>query len=188
MSLVLVDALEVGRASARMPGVPCSRRVRGGGVVMSTRTPRPLALAVIPENIPQELKDWPQWVVWRYEWKEAGRSGTNHRAGHASVLRQAPPTARPGTRNSARRSPPTRTRPGTGTASASAPPIRTRSCSATTTTSLRTDTWIPRCENSWSVPTPSSRHPGPASARSPRAICPRAARTATTRCTTAPTT
>ncbi len=38
---------------------------------MSTRTPRPLALAVIPENIPQELKDWPQWVVWRYEWKEA---------------------------------------------------------------------------------------------------------------------
>lgn len=29
--------------------------------------PKPRALSVRPENIPDELKRWPQWVVWRYE-------------------------------------------------------------------------------------------------------------------------
>lgn len=31
---------------------------------------RPVALQVIPENIPDELKAWPQWVGWRYVEKD----------------------------------------------------------------------------------------------------------------------
>jgi hypothetical protein len=30
---------------------------------------RPVALSVVPDNIPAELRAKPQWVVWRYEWK-----------------------------------------------------------------------------------------------------------------------
>jgi hypothetical protein len=40
---------------------------------VSERPPRPTALAVKAENIPDELKRWPQWVVWRYEWSEDKR-------------------------------------------------------------------------------------------------------------------
>jgi hypothetical protein len=32
--------------------------------------PRPTALPVIARNIPADLKAWPQWVVWRYEWDD----------------------------------------------------------------------------------------------------------------------
>lgn len=31
---------------------------------------RPVALTPLFENIPQELRDRPQWVCWRYEWKK----------------------------------------------------------------------------------------------------------------------
>ncbi len=31
-------------------------------------SPKPTALPVVPENIPEELRNWPQWIVWRYEW------------------------------------------------------------------------------------------------------------------------
>jgi hypothetical protein len=34
----------------------------------TTRPPKPTALKVLPENIPQHLKDKPQWVIWRYDW------------------------------------------------------------------------------------------------------------------------
>jgi primase-polymerase (primpol)-like protein len=36
---------------------------------VSAPTERPEPLSVKPEGIPDELKSWPQWVVWRYEWK-----------------------------------------------------------------------------------------------------------------------
>lgn len=32
------------------------------------QTKKPSPLQVIPANIPQELKDFPQWVCWKYEW------------------------------------------------------------------------------------------------------------------------
>lgn len=31
-------------------------------------TQKPSALPVIPENIPRELKEFAQWVCWKYEW------------------------------------------------------------------------------------------------------------------------
>src|SRR5262249_11262241 len=33
------------------------------------RPPKPEALEVLADGIPDTLKDRPQWVVWRYEWK-----------------------------------------------------------------------------------------------------------------------
>jgi len=36
----------------------------------SARLPRPVALRVITENIPEELKLLRQWVVWKYEFDE----------------------------------------------------------------------------------------------------------------------
>jgi primase-polymerase (primpol)-like protein len=38
------------------------------------RPERPTALPVQPENIPQELRERPQWVLWRYRWRE-GKDG-----------------------------------------------------------------------------------------------------------------
>jgi primase-polymerase (primpol)-like protein len=36
----------------------------------SPRNPRPSATKVIPENLPPELKRVPQWILWRYEWRD----------------------------------------------------------------------------------------------------------------------
>src|SRR5262245_40708430 len=41
--------------------------VEGGGDAM---TPRPVALPVIPDAIPAELKARAQWVMWRYVWRD----------------------------------------------------------------------------------------------------------------------
>jgi hypothetical protein len=38
------------------------------GATADGRPPRPVALPVIAENIPAELKERNQWVVWKYEW------------------------------------------------------------------------------------------------------------------------
>ncbi len=32
--------------------------------------PKPIALEVIAENIPYELKQIPHWVCWKYEWRD----------------------------------------------------------------------------------------------------------------------
>lgn len=40
---------------------------------MSDLLPRPTALTVQPENIPAELKELVQWLVWRYQRNEAGK-------------------------------------------------------------------------------------------------------------------
>jgi len=35
-----------------------------------SKTPRPVALPVQPEHIPEDLKALPQWVTWRYTWQQ----------------------------------------------------------------------------------------------------------------------
>jgi len=39
-----------------------------GQAVVPITDIKPTPLKVIPANIPQELKECPQWVCWRYEW------------------------------------------------------------------------------------------------------------------------
>jgi hypothetical protein len=43
---------------------------RSKKVIYSDPDRKPVALPVVPEHIPQELKDRPQWVAWRYTWKK----------------------------------------------------------------------------------------------------------------------
>jgi primase-polymerase (primpol)-like protein len=35
-----------------------------------SKTPRPVALSVKPEHIPEELKALPQWMTWGYVWQQ----------------------------------------------------------------------------------------------------------------------
>jgi putative DNA primase/helicase len=55
--------------------------------------PRPNTLSVRPETIPEELRGWPQWVVWRYEWKADKR---NRRTGELGDWDKPPINARTG--------------------------------------------------------------------------------------------
>src|SRR5215467_14357836 len=41
-----------------------------GGTENGARPPRPKALSVVSENIPDELKRLDQWVVWLYQYRE----------------------------------------------------------------------------------------------------------------------
>src|SRR5262249_12362519 len=42
----------------------------------STRPPRPVALKVVAENIPEELRRLCNWVTWRYEFRERAKKWT----------------------------------------------------------------------------------------------------------------
>jgi putative DNA primase/helicase len=42
-----------------------------GETIIGTIPPKPIPLKVIAENIPDELKRFPQWVVWKYKWDGA---------------------------------------------------------------------------------------------------------------------
>lgn len=55
--------------------------------------PKPSALSVQPEAIPHELTQWPQWVVWRYEWKADKR---NKNTGELGAWDKPPYNARTG--------------------------------------------------------------------------------------------
>src|SRR5262245_45768809 len=48
-------------------GKPCPPRKRD----LERSVARPLALPVLPDGIPAELKARDQWVCWRYAWVEA---------------------------------------------------------------------------------------------------------------------
>src|SRR5262245_12344639 len=52
------------------------------------RPPKPVALSVIPENIPALLKLLPQWITWRYVWDGERQEWTtllfNPRTGRAA--------------------------------------------------------------------------------------------------------
>jgi putative DNA primase/helicase len=54
---------------------------------------KPVALPVKPDSIPAELKQWPQWVVWRYEWKADKR---NKKTGELGEWDKPPYNARTG--------------------------------------------------------------------------------------------
>lgn len=55
--------------------------------------PKPDTLAVHPEQIPEELRRWPQWVVWRWEWKPDKR---DRRTGALGAWDKPPYSARTG--------------------------------------------------------------------------------------------
>src|SRR5258707_12618419 len=55
--------------------------------------PKPSAVAVQAEQIPGELKRWPQWVVWRFEWKGCKR---NKATGEPGEWDKSPINARTG--------------------------------------------------------------------------------------------
>src|SRR5713101_5237239 len=36
----------------------------------SSRSDKPVPLLLLPEKIPQKLRDIPQWVTWKYQWRK----------------------------------------------------------------------------------------------------------------------
>src|SRR5260370_2878451 len=36
----------------------------------TSRSEKPVPLLLLPDKIPQELRDIAQWVVWRYQWRK----------------------------------------------------------------------------------------------------------------------
>jgi hypothetical protein len=64
---MVINSTIVGNPEGKLKDLAPARRTKSE---IETSADRPKALTVKPEGIPTELREWPQWVCWRYHRRE----------------------------------------------------------------------------------------------------------------------